>query len=71
MRYYIILNTYFLNGTITGGTSYQQVTNTDTYFFSRNRGHEGIDIQYKLQGISVIVKAERYSTNIIYTVTSQ
>ncbi len=56
--------------TITGGTSYQQVTETETFFFSGYRGSEDIDIQYKLQGVSVVIEAQKYTTYIIYTVSS-
>ena len=61
---------YLLNGTVTGGTSYQQVNDTEMYFFSGNRGRQNIEIQYRLQGVSVVMKAQTYTTYIIYTVSS-
>lgn len=61
---------YFFNGSVSGGTTYQQVTDIDTYFFSGYRGRKDVDIQYQLQGISVVIPAQSYSTTIIYTITS-
>ncbi len=61
---------YLFTGSISGGTSYQQVTDVDMYFFSGNRGRENISIQYKLQGISVVMKPQRYTTYIVYTVSA-
>lgn len=56
--------------TITGGTVFQQITDVDQYFFEGYRGSKFIDIQYQLQGVSVVMPAQSYSTTIIYTLTA-
>jgi len=56
--------------TITDGTVYQQITDTDQYFFGGYRGSTGIAIQYELRGVSVVMPAQSYSTTVVYTVTS-
>lgn len=61
----------WLTLTLTGGQAYQQITGTDQIFFSGNRGARGINIQYELRGVSVVMAAQSYSTTIVYTVTAQ
>ncbi len=58
-----------LPGAITGGTNYQQLTNTNQIFFSGNRSRLNIPIQYQLSGVSVLLEAKTYVTTVIYTVT--
>ena len=55
---------------VSGGTTYQQITETDQWFFWGYRGSTGIPIQYQLQGVTVLMPAQIYRTTIVYTVTS-
>jgi len=57
-------------GSISGGTSYQEVTDTDQSFFSGNWGRSNIHIQLRLSGVSVQIPPNTYTTTVIYTVTS-
>lgn len=56
--------------TVTGGTTYQQITDTNQTFFTGYRGSTAIPIQYQLQGVSVVMAVNTYTTTIYYTVTS-
>lgn len=60
---------FFFNGNISGGTSYQQITNTNQLFFNGNRTRLDIPIQYEIRNVSVLIPAKTYETTIIYTVT--
>lgn len=61
-------------GIISGGTSYQVITQTDTYFFGGKSNKNNIPIQYELSNISVtlpaIVNSPYYRARITYTVTA-
>ena len=54
---------------INGGEVFQEVTDFNQYFFSGLRGHTNIKIQYKMEGVSVLIPAEKYETEVIYTIT--
>ena len=51
-------------GSITGGTSYQEVSSTDGAFFSGAGDRSGIPIQLQLTGVSLQVPPESYSTRL-------
>lgn len=53
---------------ITDGFPYQEVTTTSTYFFT-GAINTTIDIQYKLEGVSVQTPVDDYVTTVEYTVT--
>jgi hypothetical protein len=55
--------------TITGGSTYQQVTGTDQPFFSGTGDVTAIKVQLKLEGVTVGVNMDDYTTIISYTVT--
>lgn len=55
-------------GNVTAGLSYQEVTGTDQTFFSGYRQRQNINIQLRLEGISVQIPADTYSTTVYYTV---
>jgi hypothetical protein len=57
------------DGTIDNGTTYQQVTLIDQFFFSGTGERSKIDIQLKIEGVSLPVPVDTYSTEIYYTVT--
>jgi hypothetical protein len=56
------------SGSISGGASYVEATDTYTEFFSGGGDRTGIHVQLKITGISVGVPADAYSTTIYYTV---
>lgn len=66
---------------ISGGTSYMNITNTDAEFFygriSGNLGWFGIftasdiTIQYRIQGVSATLQTQTYATTIYYTIRDQ
>ena len=56
------------NGSISDGTSYIIVDTTDSFFFSGSGDRSGINIQYKLEGMSIQIPPNNYSTNIVFTV---
>ena len=53
-----------------GGETYMQIEDFEKIFFSGFRGHTNIKIQYKIEGVSVLIPVDVYRTNIVYTVTS-
>jgi len=54
---------------VSGGTSYQQVTGIATSFFSGQRNRSNVKIQLKLTGASIQVPPAVYTTTVYYTVT--
>jgi len=56
-------------GNISGGTTYQEVIDTDKYFFSGEEKRRRINVQLKLSGVSIAIPPDTYITTIIYTVT--
>jgi len=55
-------------GSTAGGTTYLQLSGVDQQFFTGTDDVTGIDIQYKISGVSVSIAPGTYTTNIIYTV---
>lgn len=60
---------YFFTGTISGGASYIELTNTNQVFFSGSRTTYSIPIQFQITGVSLLLPAKAYSTLVVYTVT--
>jgi hypothetical protein len=56
------------SGTISGGTSYQEVTDTDQSFFNGSGNRINIGIQLRLSGVSVQVPPDTYTTAVYYTI---
>jgi hypothetical protein len=56
------------NGTITGGTTYQEITNTDQQFWTGVNGRHNVPIQLKLDNVSVQIPPDTYTTTVNYTV---
>ena len=52
---------------ISGGSSFQEVTGTAQSFFAGRRSRTGITVQLQLTGVSVSVPAHTYSTTVYYT----
>ncbi|MCF2487724.1 hypothetical protein [Dyadobacter sp. CY347] len=65
------------NGTggaiLNGGTTYKEVTTTTQAFFSGSLGlnyaRDNVPVQYKIEGMSVMLPAKTYTTTIVYTVS--
>jgi hypothetical protein len=55
-------------GTISGGTSYQEVTDTYQSFFSGTRNRSNIHVQERMTGVSADIPCGTYTTTIYYTV---
>jgi hypothetical protein len=52
---------------ITGGSTYQEITDSDRYFFNGTGDYFIIGIQYQLEGISLQIPAATYSIIVYYT----
>jgi hypothetical protein len=55
-------------GGISGGTSYQEVTDAYLSFFSGSGDRSDIHIQLELSGVSVQIPPDNYSITVYYTV---
>ncbi len=55
-------------GSVSGGTSYQQMTDTYQSFFSGSDDVSGINVQLKLSGVSIQIPLDIYTTTVYYTV---
>jgi hypothetical protein len=67
------LNAYRTNdgsgtGSISGGTSYQEITSTDSQFFNGRGDRSDITVRLKMSGISVTLPPATYSTTVTFTV---
>ena len=56
------------SGSISGGISYQEVTDFDQAFFDGARNRSDIPIQLRLTDVSVQIPPNTYSTEVWYTV---
>lgn len=56
-------------GGISGGTTYQEITDVYQTFFSGSDNIRNITIQYQLTGVSIQIPPNTYTTTIYYTVT--
>ena len=56
------------SGSISGGSSYQEITDTDQSFFGGNRARSYVDLQLRLTGVSIQVPPDIYTTTVYYTV---
>lgn len=61
------------NSTITNGTTFQQVIDTQTSFFTtfmgKSRTYSNIPLQYEIRGLSVLIPAKTYTTTLLFTIT--
>ena len=55
-------------GSMSGGASYQSVTDINTSFFSGFGNVTGIKVQLRLTGVSIQIPPSSYSTVLYYTV---
>ncbi len=57
------------SGSISGGTTFQEVTTTDATFFSGSGDRSGINVEFKIEGFSVgTIPVDTYDTAITYTI---
>ena len=56
------------SGSVSGGISYQGITDVDQSFFSGNGNKSGITAQLKLSGMSLQIPPDTYTTTVYYTV---
>jgi len=59
------------SGSISGGVSYQEVTDIDQSFFSGDGDRSSVNVQLKLTGISIQVAPDTYTATVYYTVYDQ
>ena len=57
-------------GSISGGTVYQVIGESNVEFFSGTGDRSGIPLQFKLEGMSLQVPPGIYSTTVTYTVST-
>lgn len=57
-------------GSISGGTTYIEVTTIDMEFYSGDRSRQNVDVQLKISGVSVSLGIGSFSTTVTYTVTT-
>ena len=55
-------------GSISGGTTYIEITGVDTTFFSGDDDRSDVDLQLRISGVSVSLGVSNFSTTITYTV---
>ncbi|MDD5712577.1 MAG: hypothetical protein PHY31_07465 [Smithellaceae bacterium] len=55
-------------GSISGGTSYQELTGASSTFFNGLGNRSGIKLQFKLDGITMQLPPATYTTTVYYTV---
>jgi len=55
-------------GSISGGLTYQQITEVDQEFFRGGKNRQNIHVQLKLDGITVGIPTGTYTTTVYYTV---
>lgn len=55
-------------GSIAGGTTYQQITDTDAQFFTGDKERANIPLQFQLAGVSVSISPDSYVTTVTLTI---
>jgi len=65
---YVMRTSAGTGGSVSGGASYQEVTDINTLFFSGSGDVTGINMQLRLTGASIQISPSSYSTVLYYTV---
>ncbi|MBW8001593.1 MAG: hypothetical protein FVQ80_06175 [Planctomycetes bacterium] len=55
-------------GSVSGGTTYQQITDTDAQFFTGDLDRIIIPLQFQLAAVSVSISPDSYSTTVTFTI---
>lgn len=56
------------SGSVSGGLSYVEITTTDTQLFIGAGDRDGMELQYRLTGMSTAASPDNYSQTIVFTV---
>lgn len=56
------------NGSVSGGTAYQEVTTTDQSFFTGTNRRRNIKAQAKVAGVSLQIPPDTYTTSLVLTI---
>ena len=65
---YVMRTSAGTGGSVSGGTSYQEVTAINTSFFSGSGDVTGINVKLRMTGASIQINPAAYSTVLYYTV---
>jgi len=65
---YVMRTSAGTGGSVSGGVSYQEVTDINASFFSGSGDVTGINVQLRMTGASVQITPASYSTVLYYTV---
>ena len=58
-------------GDVNGGQTYTEVEDTDRQFFTGSKQRMNVKCQLKLEGVSVQIPPDTYTTTVYYTVSTQ
>jgi hypothetical protein len=56
------------SGSVSGGLSYLEVSTVETEFITGTEDRTGLDVKYRLTGMSVGISPSTYSTSVTFTV---
>lgn len=65
---YVMRTSDGTGGSVSGGGSYQEVTDINTSFFSGSGDVTGLNVQLRMTGASIQINPASYSTVLYYTV---
>lgn len=54
-------------GTVNGGTAYNTITTTNQLFFTGKQNVIGVELQFRLEGVSFSLAPDTYVTTLTYT----
>lgn len=57
-----------VGGSVSGGTTYMEITDVDQQLCTGTDDVTGIDLQYKVDDISISIDPGNYDTSIVYTI---
>lgn len=58
------------NNSISGGTSFQTITNTPVTLFSGSAVRNNVPVEFRINNLSVLIPADNFETTIYFTVYS-
>jgi hypothetical protein len=53
----------------TGGDTFQEITDTDQYFWQASNTITEVPHQYQLTGVTITIPPDNYQTDVVFTVT--
>jgi hypothetical protein len=57
-------------GAVSGGSSFQEITSSDTVFFSGTGDRASIPLELRVTGVSLRVTSDTYAASVTYTVSA-